>query len=805
MFNNYLKPSFRNLLKNKVFTGINILGLSIGISASLVIYLIIQYDLSFDKFEQDRDRIYRVISKGENWDNEGVPAPFHRSLAEVAGIETTAGFFQMNDGGTKVGVPQGNNKEQKVFKKQEKIVFAEGNYFSIFPHEWLAGSATTSLKMPYQLVLSESRARVYFPDIPLNQIVGRTLFFDDSIGTTISGIVKDLSAQTDFDNEAFISLSTISGSGLKNDYQWTEWTSTNSISQTMVKLAPGVSPKKIEQQITAIFRKNTPKDDKSEHALQPLNDIHFNEALNGPVNKSTLLDLSLLAVFILLLGTINFINLSTAQASERAKEIGVRKILGSSKAQLVARYMSETFLLTIITTLLSVLITPFLLKGFSDFIPQGLGQHNIWQPNVLVFLVVLIAVVGTLSGLYPALVLTGFNPLSIIKNQVISATGNNRRVWLRKTLTVSQFVIAQVFIIGMLVVNSQIHFSLQKDMGFRKDAIINFYVPFDFSHPNNKKFVLLNKLRAIPEIEAVSLGNQSPAFNGSMSTRVTFKEGKKDLTILPDSRSGDTTFISLYHIKLLAGRNVLPTDSATEFLINETLARQLGFKHPQDAVGQLLGWDDTHGLPIVGVMADFNLTSVRSAIHPLIFYSDSKYGYVMHVALQPSVDSWKGAIAKMQIAWKEVYPEVDFDYQFLDKTVEGFYKQDKKLSSLLSWSAGIAILISCLGLLGLVIFTANQRTKEIGIRKVLGATVIQIISLLSKDFVRLVGLAFVIAVPIAWWATHEWLQNFAYHTSLSWWIFTVGGISMLAISLLILGLRAGKAALENPVKSLRSE
>ena len=516
-------------------------------------------------------------------------------------------------------------------------------------------------------------------------------------------------------------------------------------------------------------------------------------------------DLSLLAVFILLLGTINFINLSTAQASERAKEIGVRKILGSSKAQLVARYMSETFLLTIITTLLSVLITPFLLKGFSDFIPQGLGQHNIWQPNVLVFLVVLIAVVGTLSGLYPALVLTGFNPLSIIKNQVISATGNNRRVWLRKTLTVSQFVIAQVFIIGMLVVNSQIHFSLQKDMGFRKDAIINFYVPFDFSHPNNKKFVLLNKLRAIPEIEAVSLGNQSPAFNGSMSTRVTFKEGKKDLTILPDSRSGDTTFISLYHIKLLAGRNVLPTDSATEFLINETLARQLGFKHPQDAVGQLLGWDDTHGLPIVGVMADFNLTSVRSAIHPLIFYSDSKYGYVMHVALQPSVDSWKGAIAKMQIAWKEVYPEVDFDYQFLDKTVEGFYKQDKKLSSLLSWSAGIAILISCLGLLGLVIFTANQRTKEIGIRKVLGATVIQIISLLSKDFVRLVGLAFVIAVPIAWWATHEWLQNFAYHTSLSWWIFTVGGISMLAISLLILGLRAGKAALENPVKSLRSE
>ena len=801
----YLKPSFRNLLKKKVITSINILGLSIGISAALVIYLIVQYDYSFDRYEPDGSRIYRIVYHAENIDNAGVPVPLPQSLSPVTGIGKLTFLMGMNDMGTKVIVPQYQNKAPVVFRKQDKFVFADSNYFSIFPHQWLAGGPAVSMIFPNRLVLAESLAKRYFPNLSLPEIMGRTLIIDDSIRTVVSGIVKDLTAKTDFDHEAFVSLATVQASmGLRADHQWEDWGSINSVNQVILKLSPGVTASQVAKQISGIYKQHTSGEDKSSMQLQPLDDIHFNEHLEGKVSKSILVDLTLLAVFILLLGSINFINLSTAQASERAKEIGMRKILGSSKSQLVVRCLSETFLLTIIATLFSLLITPLLIKGFTGFIPEGLNVGRLWQPYTFLFLVILIGVVGFFSGIYPALVLTAIKPLSVTKNQTLSAAGNNRRVWLRQTLTVTQFVIAQVFIIGVLVVNRQIHYAMQKDLGFRKDAIVNFYVPFDWLHPNNKKFVLRDKLRSIPDIQAVTLGGQPPAIGGFMTTGVEYYDGKKELKLPVDARNGDTAFISFYHIRVMAGRNVLPSDSGRQYLVNETLARMLGFRHPADAVGHSLG-RGKDAVTIAGVMADFNLASIRTAIHPLVFWYDQKYGYVMHVALSSSPGNWNKAIAKMQLAWREVYPDQDFDYQFLDKTIQGFYQQEQQLSKLLSWAAGVAILISCLGLLGLVIFTANQRTKEIGIRKVLGASVAQIIALLSKDLVRLVVIAFVIAVPFAWWATHQWLQNFAYHTELSWWLFAIGGISMLAIALLILSLRAGKAALANPVNCLRTE
>lgn len=808
MFRNYFKTAFRGFRKNKIITGINILGLSIGISAALIIYLIIQYDYSFDKYEPDGPRIYRIVSEGPNWHNSGVPAPLHEAVQrEISGIEKMTGLFQFNDVNIKVSIPVDNDKTPRVFKKQTKIVFTDGSYFSLFPHQWLAGNAAISLKDPYQLVLGESRAQVYFPGIPLSDVIGRTVLFNDTIHTTVSGIVKDLDARTDFDNEAFIALSTIPNSGLRPYYNWGDWDNTNSNTQALVKLIPGVSPRQVERQIAAMadkYNKGQTIMEKTTFRLQPLDDIHFNAEYDGVASKSTLVDLVLLAGFLLLLGAINFINLSTAQAAQRAKEIGIRKTLGSSKVQLVFQFLQETFLLTLATTVLSVLITPLLLKAFAGFMPEGLTFNGIWQPHVLIFLGTLVITVSFLAGLYPALVLTKFRPVLVLKSQRVSAAGDTRGAWLRKTLTVSQFVIAQVFVIGTIMVNRQIHFSLEKDMGFRKDAIVNFYVPFDFYKPDNKKFVLQDKLRAIPGIQAVSVGSQSPAINGQMSTMIKFNDGKKEMKIASDVRSGDTGFISLYHIRLLAGRNVLPVDSATELLINETLMHRLGFQHPREALGQFIGWDNRQ-LPITGVMADFNLASVRKAINPVIFYSEPRYGYVMHVALQPAPGSWNTAIAKMQAVWKTIYPDLDFDYQFLDKRIESFYKQDQHLSQLLAWSTGITIFISCLGLLGLVIFTANQRTREIGIRKVLGATVTQIITLLSRDFVRLVALAFLIAVPVAWWAIHQWLQNFAYHATPAWWIFAIGGVLMLALSLLVLSIRAGRAALVNPVESLRTE
>ena len=729
MFKNYLKTAWRNLIKNKITSLINVLGLSIGISAALVIYTLIEYDFSFDKYEPQKENIYRIISEGDDWKNAGVPSPLHQILQNnVSGIENTAAVFKYNEWNPKVSIPKDNNHLPQIFKNQDYIAFVDSNYFSIFPHEWIAGDAKASLQNPYSIVLSENRAKLYFPGITANQLIGKTVILSDSIRTTITGIIKDLKVNSDFEFKMFISLSTIPNSNLKKDYSWDEWNSTNSNFQTIIKLLPGIQPAQINKQVTAIFKEHDsdPDDAKSIHRLQPLNDVHTNTDFEGPVNLSTIKNLILLAIFLLLLGSINFINLSTAQAAQRAKEIGIRKTLGSKKSQLVLQFLSETFLLTLFTAVLSVAITPLLLKAFSGFTPDGLQfNYLLSQPFVWIFLLLLIITVSGIAGLYPALVLARFKPVMVLKNQVIAGKGTSRSVLLRKTLIVFQFVIAQVFIIGVIVVDKQIHYSLQKNMGFRKDAVINFYVPFDFNDPNNKKFVLKDELTKIPEIQEVSLGNQSPAFSGQMSTSISIKEKGKDIELNVDSRNGDTAYLNVYNIKLLAGKNIMPSDTANQLLINETLTKQLGYNQPADAINHFVTFGSTL-MPIVGVMADFNLASVRTAIHPLIYYAAPKDGYVMHVALKQNPETWKTAIAKMQTAWKNIYPDVDFDYSFLDKKISDFYNEDRQLSLLLTWSASVAVFISCLGLLGLVIFMTNQRIKEIGVRKILGASVTQI-------------------------------------------------------------------------------
>lgn len=806
MIKNYFKTALRTFSKNKVTTAINVLGLSIGISAALIIFMVIQYDFSFDKYEPGRENIYRIVTNGDGWKNSGVPVPLHQNMQSISGIQHISAILQFNDNNIKVSIPEGNNKTAQVFKKQEGIVFTSDAYFSIFPHRWIAGNKKTALDNPNKVVLSESYANRYFPDISPEKLIGKTVAFGDTILTTITGVVQDLKANSDFEYKIFISLPTIASTNLQN-YGWDEWDNTNSNFQTLVKLYPGVQAAQINKQIAVVFKEHSsnPNDSKTIHRLQPLSDVHTNTDFGGPVDMSTIRNLILLAVFLLLLGAINFINLSTAQATQRAKEIGIRKTLGSKKSQLIFQFLSETFLLTLFTAIVSVAITPLLLKAFTGFIPEGLHFSYLYsQPVVWFFFFLLIVAVSVIAGLYPAFILTKFNPVAVLKNNVVTNTGVSRSAWMRKTLIVFQFIIAQIFIIGVLVVDKQIHYSMQKDMGFRKDAIINFYVPFDFSNPNNKKFILKDELSKIPEIQEVSLGNQSPAFSGRMSTQVTYKEKGKDVKIKVDTRNGDTAFLSVYSIKLVAGRNIMPSDSATEFLINETLSRQLGFQYPAEAIGHFLTFNNSQK-PIVGVMKDFNLASVRSAIHPLVYYAAPKFGYVMHVALQPNPVTWKSAISKMQAAWKSIYPDMDFDYTFLDKKIENFYKTDLQLSTLLTWASAVAIIISCLGLLGLVIFITNNRIKEIGVRKILGASVMQIIALLSVNFIKLIAVAFIIAIPIAWWATHNWLQNFAYHTDLSWWIFLLSGILMITAALAILSIRAGKAAMANPVKSLRSE
>lgn len=823
MFTNYLKVALRNLLRHKASSLINVIGLSIGISASLVIYLIVHYEFSFDKFHRDGDRIFRVVSKIEFPDmtfrNSGVPAPTPKGVKEtITGVADATHFLTMSD--TKVSVLEIGKGTPNVFRKQRDIIYADNDYFKLFDYHWLAGSPSTSLAEPFQVVLTESRAHLYFPNIAPSEVISRHLTYDDSIAVTVSGVVKDLNEITDFTFREFISMGTIEHTGLKERWGWDVWGSINSASQLFVRLMPGVIPTRIEEQLAELrnkHRENNDKKDDTQHFLQPLSDIHFNAeygAFDTPqAHKPTLYGLLAIATFLLIIGCINFINLATAQAVQRAKEIGIRKTLGSSRRQLVMQFLGESFLLTLMAMILSIAIGEVLLDIFRDFIPAGVSYSSVLQPHVWIFLGLQVLAVTLLSGIYPALVLTRFQPASILRNQAFTGSTTTRRAWLRKALTVAQFTIAQFLIIATIVVSKQILFSLNTDLGYRRDAIVWFRVPSRFAsgqwngppyQADSRRFALLDRLKEIPEISKISLAGAPPASTSTSSSSLKVDNGKRLVQTMVEVKNADSNYFDLYEMKLVAGRNLLTSDTTKEYVINETYASFLGFSRPEDALGHFI--QRNFSAPIVGVLADFHTKSTHVAIKPLAYAAATNTSYTFHLALKSGdPSSRKRALDGTEKAYKEVYPDQEFDAKFFDETIGSFYKTEENTSRLLNWAAGLAVFISCLGLLGLAIHTTNSRIKEIGVRKVLGASVAGIVSLLSKDFMVLVLVAFVVAAPVGWWAMHNWLDNFAYRTVMSWWIFVLAGGLSVVTALLTVSIQAIKAATANPVDSLRNE
>jgi putative ABC transport system permease protein len=824
MLKNYFITAIRNFRHHKIFTLINVLGLSVGISAALVIFLIVHYDFSFDKYEPGGDRIYRVMTdmrfSGEIMHNSGVTDPLpDAATKELTGLEASTAFYTYTP---RVTIQSNGAAKPSVFKDQQGITFADPQYFTLFPFtKWLSGSPQTSLTAPFQVVITESRAKTYFPGSDPARAVGRTITYDDSVTATVTGILKDPAVITDFRFSEFVSRSTIYHSGLKESMGTNDWGSINGASQYFIKLVPGSRPAQIEDQL-AQLRKKYAKD-KNEHGdymiqhLQPLNDIHFNADYDSfgdrVAHKPTLYGLILVAIFMLILGCINFINLTTAQASQRAKEIGIRKTLGSSGKQLIAQFLGETFLLTLISLLVSLALTPWLLHVFSNFIPKELHFNIVQQPEIVGFLAILLIVVTFLSGFYPAFILAGFKPIQVLKNRIASGA-TPRRVWLRQTLTVSQFVIAQIFIMATLIVSRQIRFSLNADLGFKKQGIVYFETPFPWGNQDkqhliqfeNQRHLLLAKIRSLPGIGMTSEGNEVPSSGNTNSMGMMYQDGKKEVHVQVQTKCGDSNYLPLYHIPLLAGRNVQASDTMHEIVINKTYANLLGFNDPRLALGKRVGKDGK--FPIVGVMADFHQASMHASIKPLAFYSASNRYAVIHVALKPQTSgtsNWKTTIAQIGKAYKEVYPDEDFTARFFDEQIAKFYTAEQNIASLLRWATGLTVFISCLGLLGLVIYATNLRVKEIGVRKVLGASTTQIVSILSKDFVKLVAVAFFIAVPIAWWVSRKWLEGFAYRATIGWWIFPVSGLAMIVMAWLVMSVRTIKAANANPVSSLRAE
>jgi putative ABC transport system permease protein len=819
MIKNYLLVALRNIKRNKIFSAINVLGLAIGISASLVIFLIVQYHYSFDRFEKDRERIFRVVSDMKGQDGEGHTRGVQGPLAdavkkEISGPELAVAYHYYN--ALKLAVPGKIENKPTLFKPKDNVIFAGPEYFQMFSYHWLAGSAATAVASPGQVVLSESRAKLYFPSVPFDQLIGKKMIYDDTVGVVVSGVIQDFDKQghTDFLFKEFISLSTIlDNHGMRKNFYWDNWGSITSDQQLFVRLGKNISVASVEAKLKVLYDKYQSDDEKKNHFslvyhLQPLNDIHFNDHYGTfttqTSSRTMLFGLTLIAGFLLLLGCINFINLMTAQATQRAKEIGIRKTLGGSKLQLVLQFLSETFVVTGIATILSLAITPLLLKAFADFIPEGL-HFTLNQPSLIFFLGVLLIIVTFLAGAYPSLVLSSWKAISVLKNQAYQGGGGKtRKALMRQTLTVSQFVIAQFFVMGTLLVSKQIRYMLDQDPGFSKEAILSFSTSnMDTSYTHRRYFV--SELQKIPGVAKTSLASDIIFSWGWWETTLEYKEGKKDIQTTVELKAGDSNYLTLFHIPILAGRDLFPADTIREVVINETYLHQLGFKQPGDAIGKTLFWD-TKGVPIVGVMKDFHAHSLDNKINPMVFCHQMDGCRTIVVALQPSEkNAWTPAIAKIEKAFKQSFPQEDFSYTFLDETLAKAYGNEQNISRLLRWATGLTIFISCLGLLGLVIYITTSRTKEIGVRKVLGASVSHIVSILSKDFLVLVAIAFLIATPLAIWAINKWLDNFAFKTQVSWWVFAVSGLGMILIALAVLSVQTIKAAMANPVKSLRTE
>ena len=838
MLNHYLKASLRVLFRNKLYSIINIIGLAIGLSACITIYLIASFELGFEHFQPDRNRIYRAVT--DIRDNNGEKHFPLISYSEASyiknhftGIDRIAYFF---DYYFKVSVP-GKNGKINVFptpdptKDISDIIITEPAYFDIFHYEWLVGDPSTGLGDPFKVVLSESKARDYFGSMPLSEMIGREIIYNDSLRLSVSGIVKDYPKNTDFIFKEFVSLATISHSFLNkppyltgvtdaSKWGWSDW------GQAFMKLSPGTNAEEIANQTPALIHLENSQHGKFSKAnvhqiihLQPLADIHFNPDYGSDYysiqsDRGTLFGLIGIASLILVIAVINFINLATAQSIGRAKEIGIRKILGSGRAALILRYLRETFVLVWLAIIVSLLLCRLLLKALPTIIPDGV-RVDILSPSLLLFLVSLAILTTVLSGLYPAKLLSSYSPVQSLKGA--TAQLSNSKSPLRKMMIVFQFSVSIVFIIGTITIGNQIHYLMTKNLGFQKDAIINFFN--SGKHRNEDDYVLADRIRRLAGVDKVSISNDPPetAFPGDG----TIQCKDRGTHIEAQHISADSNFVSLYGLKMITGRNFIApqgNDSATEYLINETCSRQLGFKRPEDAIGHLIqeGYFAKTGSfiayrsgQVAGVLADFHSQPLNTPIGAVCLSATNNLrGGLISVKLTTSgkqPGDFSGVIKNIGNEWKMIYPEENFNYSFYDRTIAGFYSKQQTTGDIMNISMLVAILISCIGLFGLITYTAAQRTKEIGIRKALGASVAGVVLMLAKEFIFLIILAMLIASPVAYYLIHQWLRDFAYRVNISWELFALAGIAAILIAMLTISYQAVKAALANPVKSLRSE
>ena len=809
MLRNYIKTAFRNLGRRKNYTIINIAGLAAGIAICLVLFIVIRYEMSFDDYHGKKDRIYRVLTEYHHADapdifyGRGIPYPMPVGLkANFPQVETLAPVYADNN--DQLLITDENGSIIKKFKEENGVFFTTPSFFSIFDFPLLSGSYVT-LKEPNNVLIAKETAEKYFGD--WKTAMGKTIRLKSSYGDDVlkvSGILATIPANTDFQ----FKLAVAYGTGFTGNYiaKSTNWDGTGSAFGCYLLLRHNTSVGNFNQQLRAYSKKVKSPENKDSHIIQPLKAVHYDTQAgnnsNNTISRELLNALWLIGAFILLIACVNFINLSTAQAVNRSKEVGIRKVLGSNRQSLKIQFLTETFLIVVISVLAAVGIAIITVPLVGKMLDMSISFNVFVNPMIVLFLLILTVVVTILAGFYPSIVLAKFNPVTALKNKMTERS--LKGISLRRGLVVFQFVIAQALIIGTLIIIKQMNYFTSQPLGFEKEAIIN--VPFPSDSANISKLdYLRSELSVIKGVQQVSFSSNTPVEDNNDSwTTFRFDHAAKETDFYAINKSTDYEYVPTYRLPLVAGRNLHPSDTVREFLVNETLVKSLGITDPQLVLNKEIDlWNGQFKGVVVGILKDFHDRSFRTGIAPVMMTTYK--GWYNSAGIKLSSEHALATVEAIEKTWNRIFPDFVFEYKFLDDKIESFYKEENRLSYLYRIFAAIAIFLSCLGLYGLASFMAVQRIKEVGIRKVLGASVSNVIYLFSKEFIILIAIAFVIASPIAWYFMDDWLRDYPYRINLSWWIFLAGGIGAIIIALITVSFQAIKAAIANPVKSLRTE
>ena len=788
MIQNYLKIALRNLLRNKVYSFINIGGLSVGLAAGVMLFMWVQDELSFDNFHLNPQNIYRVSTqikmngKEESWGTTPAPIAYF-GLKEVPEIDKAC------------RISEGNQylyqyKDKKIL--QGKVAFVEDSFFNMFNFPLLKGNAKKPFRTPFSMVLSKSVAKKYFQD---EDPIGKIIKVDNQYDCEVSGVIDDMPSNSSLRYEVLVSFEVAkkqfggNGAWKTVDEDWGNYNYT-----TFFKLKNATSAQNVAKKITKIHQTNQKNEFTAtmNYLLQSIGTIHLYKADGSEDGVTIVKIMGLIGIIILLIACINYVNLATARATKRAKEVSVRKIIGANKSQIFGQFMSESVIIFTVSLLFALGLITLLVPFYNDVTGKTL-VFSLFNPQMLSILGVTILVTTLLAGVYPAVLLSSFKPLEMMKGTTNASGGKNATF--RKGLVVMQFLFSIILIISTLIIGNQMDYIRKKNLGYDKDNILTFGMRDIYQHYDAVKNELLKNtgVKAITSAGGDVLNNYS-------STGDADWDGKApNRTFIINQLSVDNDFLKVMNIPLIAGTDFTrtPADSVN-YIFNETAIAQMGIQNP---IGKRFKFHEKNGR-ILGVVKDFHFKNMHSKIEPMIMFY-SPWRWKMYVRTTP--DKAQDVIASVEKVWKQYNPLYPFEYSFMEDDFNRMYRTDQIIGKLFNFFALIAILVSCLGLFGLITYTAQTKVKEIGIRKVLGASVINILTMLSKDFVQLVLVATVIAFPIAWFSMNKLLENYAYRVAITWQVFALAGVLALLVTLLTVSYQAIRAALANPVKSLRTE